>query len=290
MAAGDPTPGSLQPGQLFVNFSTGRTFIGAPTSLFPDGFTLVSDHKGQDAAIAERATTAYVDAQVATRAAAGHTHAIADIPGLQAALGASGASGFVPGMIMMWSGAIAQIPAGWALCDGALGRPDLRDRFIIGAGQNYSVGSTGGAHTKTLVTETAGAHSHGGYTLDHVLTKDQLPKHNHNLTDPGHLHSIDDPGHTHRVNVGNGDTAPVTNRLDYYSNLVGSTSQPVLEAKTGIKIVNNTTGITIDNVGDDAGHKHGISSTGTEHSHPITVNVQPAYYALAFIIKITEDD
>lgn len=35
------------------------------------------------------------------------------------------------GGIMMWSGTIASIPTGWALCDGANGTPDLTDKFII---------------------------------------------------------------------------------------------------------------------------------------------------------------
>jgi hypothetical protein len=43
--------------------------------------------------------------------------------------------GGVPtGGIIMWSGTIATIPAGWALCDGSNGTPDLRNRFIAGAG------------------------------------------------------------------------------------------------------------------------------------------------------------
>ena len=41
-------------------------------------------------------------------------------------------SSLVPtGIISMWSGSIAKIPAGWALCDGSNGTPDLRDRFIV---------------------------------------------------------------------------------------------------------------------------------------------------------------
>ncbi len=40
------------------------------------------------------------------------------------------------GVIVMWSGRIADIPPGWALCDGTNGTPDLRDRFIVGARQD----------------------------------------------------------------------------------------------------------------------------------------------------------
>lgn len=42
------------------------------------------------------------------------------------------------GCILMWSGAIADIPAGWVLCDGNNGTPDLRDRFVVGAREDDS--------------------------------------------------------------------------------------------------------------------------------------------------------
>ena len=65
-------------------------------------------------------------------------------------------NGIIPlGGIIIWSGSTASIPTGWALCNGSNGTPDLRDRFIVGAGSNYSVGNTGGSANATLV-----AHSH----------------------------------------------------------------------------------------------------------------------------------
>ena len=48
------------------------------------------------------------------------------------------------GSIIMWSGSIGSIPAGYYLCDGNNGTPDLRDRFVVGAGNTYAVGNTGG--------------------------------------------------------------------------------------------------------------------------------------------------
>lgn len=48
------------------------------------------------------------------------------------------------GVIVMWSGSTSNIPEGWHLCDGAAGTPDLRDRFIVGAGNKYGVGAKGG--------------------------------------------------------------------------------------------------------------------------------------------------
>lgn len=53
-------------------------------------------------------------------------------------------NGVPVGGIIMWSGAIASIPAGWQLCDGTNSTPDLRGRFVIGAGGTYAKGATGG--------------------------------------------------------------------------------------------------------------------------------------------------
>lgn len=64
------------------------------------------------------------------------------------------------GVIVMWSGAANAIPSGWALCNGANGTPDLRNRFIVGAGSSYSVGATGGADTVTLTRDTIPPHQH----------------------------------------------------------------------------------------------------------------------------------
>ena len=65
------------------------------------------------------------------------------------------------GMITMWGGLIGSIPTGWVLCNGSSGSPDLRDRFIIGAGNTYNIGATGGATTKNLAhTHTGPSHTH----------------------------------------------------------------------------------------------------------------------------------
>ncbi|MGE3309432.1 MAG: hypothetical protein AB7O66_05625 [Limisphaerales bacterium] len=73
--------------------------------------------------------------------------------------------GTIPlGGIILWSGALNQIPAGWALCNGGTvnGRttPDLRDRFVVGAGSSYGQGATGGANFVTLTVNQIPAHSH----------------------------------------------------------------------------------------------------------------------------------
>ena len=64
------------------------------------------------------------------------------------------------GGIIMWSGAINNIPNGWALCDGRNGTPDLRDRFIVGSGGEYAQYSTGGESQHTLTVSEMPSHDH----------------------------------------------------------------------------------------------------------------------------------
>lgn len=52
-------------------------------------------------------------------------------------------------IICIWAGAIVDIPAGWALCDGNGGRPDLRDKFVIGAGNTYAPDDTAATNVAT---------------------------------------------------------------------------------------------------------------------------------------------
>lgn len=69
------------------------------------------------------------------------------------------------GGIIMWSGSTGTIPAGWFLCNGLNGTPNLLDRFVIAAGGSYGVSSTGGSKDAIVVSHT------------------------HTATDSGHTHS-----------------------------------------------------------------------------------------------------
>ena len=74
---------------------------------------------------------------------------------------------FPAGFIGLWSGAANAIPAGWLLCDGLNGTPNLVDRFVVGAGASApAVGTTGGSKDAIVVS------------------------HSHTVTDPGHSHSF----------------------------------------------------------------------------------------------------
>ena len=89
--------------------------------------------------------------------------------------GLSGIEAFVTGMIILWYGNTGNIPTGFVLCNGQNGTPDLRDRFVVGAGSAYSPGNTGGSSSVTL-------------------SESQLPSHSHtaSVSDPGHAHSYID--------------------------------------------------------------------------------------------------
>jgi hypothetical protein len=89
---------------------------------------------------------------------------------------------FEVGMVQMFNGPTAGNFAGngvgignlrgWALADGQGGRPDLRNRFIVGSGAAYVTGNTGGVDEVTLTAAQSGlpAHTHprafyGGQTV-----------------------------------------------------------------------------------------------------------------------------
>lgn len=130
------------------------------------------------------------------------------------------------GGIIMWSGASNAIPTGWFLCDGANGTPDLRNRFVVGAGSSYAVGATGGTKDAVVVSHThsatgsagssgtgisingVGDHTHTYNTKSGTLPQSgsatQVWVGDATATTGGagaHTHSINDPGHSHSVSV-----------------------------------------------------------------------------------------
>ena len=70
-------------------------------------------------------------------------------------------NGIPSGIIAIWSGTSTNIPTGWVLCDGNNNTPDLRNRFIVGAGGSYLVGNTGGESSHQLTIGEMPSHNHG---------------------------------------------------------------------------------------------------------------------------------
>jgi hypothetical protein len=95
---------------------------------------------------------------------------------------------FVSGMILLWSGAANAIPSGFVLCDGTNSTPDLRDRFVVGAGNSYSVGATGGATTDSItvsVSGNTGTPSATGMAGFPLATSFGLGNHTHSFSGSG---------------------------------------------------------------------------------------------------------
>jgi len=168
----------------------------------------------------------------------------------------SPASALIPsGGIIMWSGLITSIPTGWGLCDGSNGTPDLRNRFVVGAGDQYDRNDTGGADSVTL-------------------TEAQMPSHNHGMSTEGnHSHSgstSTDGEHTHRYGqnrtTGESGSDVIASAYafdDFSTSSAGSHSHSL-------------------NINSNGDHTHTINNTGGGDSH----ENRPPYLALAFIMKL----
>lgn len=115
------------------------------------------------------------------------------------------------GCIVLWSGSTGSIPAGWFLCNGANGTPDLRDRFIVGAGNSYAVNATGGTADAVVVSHT-------------------------------HAASVTDPGHTHSLPIYTGTGGAPSNYQ--VNNTEGSTAFTLGTASTGISVTNASAGVS----------------------------------------------
>ena len=132
----------------------------------------------------------------------------------------TGITSFVSGMIIMYNSASA--PTGWYLCDGNNGTPDLRDRFIVGAGNSYSLNATGGSNTATDTINISGSD-----TVSVSISGTTSASANNNNATYGlgqataharneHTHTFSATG-TDTVNISGSDTASIDTRSPYYA-------------------------------------------------------------------------
>lgn len=177
------------------------------------------------------------------------------------------------GIITMWSGATNAVPSGWALCDGNNGTPNLKDRFIVGAGQSYGVGNTGGSITQTpsVWTNAAGT---GIQVAGTAINESQMPWHTHGGS-VGSDASITIQRSVHQTYAGEWLSAGHFYAADSPPD---ATRRPLKEFSASL---------SINGTGGNQPHYHGVTDNGHAHTASASaIDVRPPYYALAFIMKL----
>jgi microcystin-dependent protein len=190
-------------------------------------------------------------------------------------------NGVPSGTIVMWGGADTAIPVGWKLCDGTNGTPDLRGKFIVGAGGagGVAVQGTVGTNSHTVTSSQAPAHTHTGAVqsggihnhtiLPHTLSIQEIPTHNHG--GGAHQHTFDSGALVSTGDSGLGITGGVTRYVSNSGNIINSE-------------------------GGSGGHDHGCATGGTHnhemtvdsanaHTHTVTFDNRPAAVGLFYIQK-----
>lgn len=205
------------------------------------------------------------------------------------------------GTVVMWSGNSSNVPTGWLLCDGtAISRttysdlytiqgnvfgagdgsttfnlPNMKDKFVVGAGNTYSSNSTGGSNS-------------------HTLTTAEIPSHNHTQNSHNHTGSSGTSGsHSH---IGTTSTGGAHTHNVYYSYSGGTGSYR--------RLGHATSNSGSDNSALSSGnHNHTFTTaSGGDHSHTVTVGStmatnqatggggahenRPPYIGILFIIRV----
>jgi len=268
-----------------TNIVTAGTFSGSGASL-----TSLNASNLQSGTVAD----ARIPNLNASKITAG-TFADARIPNLNASKITAGtladarlsnSSLFVTGMIMLWYGSVGSIPSGWVLCDGNNNTPDLRNRFIVGAGTggNYSPDDTGGSADATLVSHshTINNHTHsfsGSSSHSHTINQ-----HNHSFSGSG------SSSHSHTFPAGNDDDDS-DNAIE---RPINNSSQPqnfgTSSATVNISISGTTGGVSDRGTNSQnvsiSGNTGNPSNTGTNSQGSSATNKNlPPYYALCYIMK-----
>ena len=291
----------------------GSTGITIPTTLRNSGvvagtFTvptnMVVDAQGRITSVTQGTSVSTaglaVDANVVHKAGDTMTGTLTVNADINASTGyiLQGGNQLVPrGVITMFFGTTA--PAGWSFCDGSNGTPDLRDRFVVGSGLSYTLGTTGGYatnvgvavnnlnHTHTFTT-AAGLGSISGSTDPHVLSLGEIPSHTHIQ-----LYGIG------RNNLGDSGTIPSsTPSYPASSTYASSAQRGIRYSGTGSPGLGNDS-YSIAAAGGGGGHSHTFNGLNLSHSHtgttdnpayPATPSVsfdnRPPFYAISYIMKL----
>jgi hypothetical protein len=178
------------------------------------------------------------------------------------------------GCILQWYGSANAVPIGWGICNGAIytrsdgagsiTSPNMMNKIVVGAGNTFSQGSSGGATTQTPVIANT------------TLTIAQIPSHGHGYSDPSHAHSVYDPTHAHGTQDYRTWGGGLGISLFGIPGNFGNPASGTFASGTGVGLFNATINITIANNGSGSSHGHVGSAMSV---------VQP-YMALYHIIKV----
>jgi microcystin-dependent protein len=89
------------------------------------------------------------------------------------------------GTVVMFDDALSEIPAGWALCDGNNGTPNMLDRFPRAASSSSDPGSTGGQNSYALGGSQMPNHVHNAHLDDRGYHNHSAYKHHSGSEDSG---------------------------------------------------------------------------------------------------------
>jgi microcystin-dependent protein len=169
------------------------------------------------------------------------------------------------GSITMWAGGTGDVPSGWNLCNGgAISRttysdlytligttfgsgdgsttfnvPDMRDRFVVGAGTSYSRNSKGGSNTvNSSHSHTVNSHSHS------------IAQHSHTVSSHRHYTGA----HSH----GSGSYRAEIVRTSQYNMYLNQASSSGWTSDTLINLYNSS--------GSSTGQSSGVVVTGSSSS------------------------
>jgi len=187
-----------------------------------------------------------------------HTHTVQPTPSLPqyrdvAYIYCNGARIVPNDGILIWTGLLANIPAGYNLCDGGDGRPDYRGRFIRGAANGVDPGGVGGSDAHTHVDIIGGSHN------------------NHTQTSSG--------GHSHA------GTNTLGSHNHSYSGHQGINSPQTVSYIISATKADGSHAHTVSSGGTHSNHSVGAVSAQHTHQPWSSDDGRPAYYEVAFIMK-----
>lgn len=202
------------------------------------------------------------------------------------------------GLIVMWSETMGPIPPGWVECDGTNGTPDLRDKFIVGAGSDYHIDTSGGQATVKLKVSHLPSHYHS-IDSDVVYTGE-------------HIHEV--TGYSNSGGVHNHETVDGNDRYSYEQASADDYTHSDSDRRERLICVTNGDNKNMQTLAgtywdeyifhqlhtdDHGGHTHYVdfnSQPNGSHGHEIKTDTKPTgeggshenippYYALFYIMK-----